>query len=146
MPIRSATPDDAETISALYADIRLDTVPVVHTVPEIAEWLREYRICRGSSFVFDEAGVILGWVDVIPGDLDQLYVRRGQTGKGIGKAMLDFAKKQSPEGLSLYTFQVNEGARRFYRREGFLEVELGDGTGNEEGQPDVRMEWDPTQG
>ena len=48
-----------------------------------------------------------------------------------------------PDGLSLYTFQVNDGARRFYERHGFVVAALGDGSDNEEGQPDIRYEWRP---
>jgi RimJ/RimL family protein N-acetyltransferase len=42
--------------------------------------------------------------------------------------------------LRLYTFQCNEGARRFYERNGFTAVAFGDGSGNEEGEPDIRYE------
>jgi putative acetyltransferase len=42
--------------------------------------------------------------------------------------------------LSLWTFQANEGARRFYAREGFAEVRMTEGD-NEEGLPDVLLEW-----
>ena len=42
--------------------------------------------------------------------------------------------------LRLYTFQSNEGARRFYERHGFAAVAFGDGSDNEEREPDVRYE------
>jgi putative acetyltransferase len=42
--------------------------------------------------------------------------------------------------LRLWTFQRNAGARRFYERNGFAAVELTDGLGNEEREPDVRYE------
>jgi len=42
--------------------------------------------------------------------------------------------------LRLYTFARNAGARRFYERHRFVAVAFGDGTGNEEGEPDVRYE------
>jgi RimJ/RimL family protein N-acetyltransferase len=40
--------------------------------------------------------------------------------------------------LRLYTFARNEGARRFYERHGFAPVAFGDGSANQEGEPDVR--------
>ena len=46
-----------------------------------------------------------------------------------------------PDGLELWTFQVNVGARRFYERHGFRAVELTDGSANEEHEPDVRYVW-----
>lgn len=132
---------DAAEVARFYHDIRRDTVPVIHSVEDIENWLVESRIPRGSSYVLEREGQLLGWVDVVPGELDQLYLRRGSTGQGLGKLLLDFAKEQSPTCLELFTFQVNTGARRFYAREGFVETEWGDGSQNEEGQPDVRMSW-----
>lgn len=141
MNIRPMRAADAAEVARFYQDIRRDTVPVIHSVEDIENWLVEARIPRGSSYVLEQEGQLLGWVDVVPGELDQLYLRRGSTGQGLGKLLLDFAKRQSPDGLELYTFQVNSGARRFYAREGFVEIEWGDGSQNEEGQPDVKMSW-----
>lgn len=142
--IRPALPGDAEPIADLTLDIRRDSVPLIHPRHEVIQWLQSQRIARGSSWVWEEwgkRGEILGWLDVIDEDLDQLYIRRGHTGRGLGKALLDFAKARSPGRLRAFTFQVNRGARRFYVREGFVEMRLGDGSGNEEGQPDVELEW-----
>jgi GNAT superfamily N-acetyltransferase len=86
---------------------------------------------------------IVGLAVVGSGELDQLYVVPDRLGRGIGRRLLEIAKQRSPDGLGLYTFQVNERARRFYERNGFVAVAFGDGTGNEEGQPDVRYVWQP---
>lgn len=139
--IRLLQPDEAAEVAQFYEDIRRDTVPVIHSVADIARWLEKVLIARGSSYAYERQGLIVGWVDVHKGWLDQLYCRRGYTGEGIGLEMLNFAKEISPTGLQLYNFQANAGARRFYAREGFTEAELGDGSGNEEGQPDVRLVW-----
>ena len=61
-------------------------------------------------------------------------------GTGRGKALLDHVKERLT-GLRLWTFVANEGARRFYAREGFCEVERTEGD-NEEGLPDVCLSWD----
>jgi hypothetical protein len=45
--------------------------------------------------------------------------------------------------MQLWVFQQNEGARRLYEREGFRLVELTDGQGNMEQEPDARYEWAP---
>ena len=62
------------------------------------------------------------------------------TGRGIGSALLDHAKARRPDGLDLWAFQSNTGARRFYERHGFVAVAETDGD-NEEGAPDVRYRW-----
>lgn len=58
---------------------------------------------------------------------------------GLGKSLLDHAKDLRHH-LQLWTFVANAHARRFYAREGFVEVERSDGD-NEEGLPDIRYEW-----
>jgi pimeloyl-ACP methyl ester carboxylesterase len=80
---------------------------------------------------------------VRPGELDQLYVAPEWIGSGIGRRLVEQAKAMSPHGLGLYTFQVNDRARRFYERNGFVVDRLGDGSANEEHQPDVRYVWQP---
>jgi GNAT superfamily N-acetyltransferase len=52
--------------------------------------------------------------------LDQLFVLPSAQGGGIGKALLDHAKSQSPDELILSTAINNLDARRFYEREGFI--------------------------
>ncbi len=75
--------------------------------------------------------------------IDQLYVAPDRLGEGIGRRLLDLAKRGAAGRLELWTFQENEQARRFYERNGFVPTEAPDGSGNEEGEPDVRYTWDP---
>ena len=142
--LRLATTEDCSEIADLYFDIRQDTVPSVHSVEDIEGWLRQSVIPQGTSHVWVESSVITGWINVREGWVDHLFCRRGATGQGLGSQLMEFAKAQSPNGLELWTFQVNEGARRFYRRHGFVEVELTDGSNNEENAPDVRLQWQPS--
>ena len=68
-----------------------------------------------------------------------LYVAGPARNRGGGKALLDFAKVRH-DRLGLWTFQANEGAVRFYRREGFVEDGRTPGN-NAEQLPDLRMVW-----
>jgi GNAT superfamily N-acetyltransferase len=80
---------------------------------------------------------------VLDGDwIDQLYVAPGRTGQRLGTELLNTAKLHRPQGLRLWTFQANQGARRFYERHGFKAMATTDDD-NEEGAPDVRYEWSP---
>ncbi|CAN5860357.1 hypothetical protein BH23ACT2_BH23ACT2_12340 [soil metagenome] len=72
--------------------------------------------------------------------LDQLFVDPDGVGRGVGSALLEQAKERRPDGLDLWTFEGNTGARRFYERHGFRAVARADGL-NEEGAPDVRYRW-----
>jgi hypothetical protein len=47
-----------------------------------------------------------------------------------------------PQGFSLWTFQANLGARRFYERHGCRQVRRTDGD-NEENLPDILYEYRP---
>ena len=43
----------------------------------------------------------------------------------------------------MWTFQLNEGARRFYERHGLRMIRLTDGEGNEEKTHDALYAWRP---
>lgn len=93
-----------------------------------------------------DGGRVVADMVLAPGWIEHLYVAPDRLGTGIGRRLVDFAKERQPDGLTLWTFQVNARARRFYERNGFVAVEFGGGSGNEERQPDVRYEWRPTTG
>jgi ribosomal protein S18 acetylase RimI-like enzyme len=155
--IRRAMPQDAEAVAEVYlTSIRATyEFPLAHSDDEVRAWIA--RLLHGPDEAWvalepgDDPGTsssdgrIVGLAVVGSGELDQLYVAPDRLGRGIGRRLLDIAKARSPDGLRLYTFQVNERARRFYERNGFVAVAFGDGSGNEEGQPDVRYVWQPSR-
>jgi len=78
----------------------------------------------------------------INGDsVEQLYIDPIEQRRGIGTALLNFAKEKSPTRLQLHTHQVNVGARTFYETHGFRAVKFGVSPAPEN-EPDVRYEWD----
>lgn len=68
---------------------------------------------------------LLGFIAASPTVVSQLYVRVGYQRMGIGSQLLDWAKQQSAGSLSLYTFECNQAARRFYAQHGFVMMERG---------------------
>jgi GNAT superfamily N-acetyltransferase len=143
--IRRATAADAGAVGDVFLASFHATYafPLAHSDDEVRGWIRDDLIARQETWVALVAGRVVGLMAVAPGVLDQLYVAPDRLGRGIGRQLLDRAKDRSPEGLALYTFQVNDRARRFYERNGFVIDALGDGSGNEEGQADVRYVWRP---
>jgi GNAT superfamily N-acetyltransferase len=144
--IRKAEPADAEAVADVYLASFGATYdfPLAHTDDEVRAWIRDSVVPAGGTWVaVDQRGSIVGLMVVAAGELDQLYVLPDRLGEGIGRRLLDIARRESPSGLSLYTFQVNTRARRFYERSGFVAEWFGDGSANEEGQPDVRYVWRP---
>ncbi len=69
-----------------------------------------------------------------------LYVDRNYRRQGVGRLLLNCAKRYCDSDVSLWTFQKNQSAIDFYGHEGFVEINRTDGD-NEEGLPDLLMEW-----
>jgi chorismate mutase/GNAT superfamily N-acetyltransferase len=143
--IRQAGPEDAPAMADVHVDCRNANVgsmpPMVHSREETHAWMAGRLAADSEGWVAERDGRIVGYL-VITGDwVDDLFLAPGETGHGIGAALLDLAKAQRPGGVCLWVFESNLGARRFYRRHGFVELESTDGSGNEERAPDVRMVW-----
>jgi GNAT superfamily N-acetyltransferase len=73
--------------------------------------------------------------------VEQLYLAPGCYRQGIGTALLAIAKHHSPNELLLFCFQRNSRARAFYEANGFTAVRFGDGSDNEEREPDIEYVW-----
>jgi GNAT superfamily N-acetyltransferase len=140
--IRRATSDDADAVGGVFVRAR-DGMTYLPRIPDddrprLGGWIVE----RHEVWVADESGVA-GFAGLTQGWLDHLYVDPDRQGRGLGTALMAHAKTLQPAGLQLWVFQKNEGARRFYERHGFRLVELTDGAGNQEHEPDARYEWTP---
>jgi len=148
LEIRPARPEDADAVADVYLAAFKATYdfPLAHGDAQVRAWIRDVLIQSGDTWVAAADGAVVGMLVVRLGDLDQLYVAPDAQGQGIGSRLVERAKELSPGGLGLYTFQVNARARRFYERNGFVADAFGDGSGNEEQQPDVHYTWQPTAG
>lgn len=143
--IRRATLGDAAATADLFLASFHATYdfPLAHSDDEVRRWIRETIVAQQETWLAEVDDAIVGLLALTPGSVEQLYVAPDRLGQGIGRALLDVAKRRSPSGLSLYTFQANGRARRFYERNGFVAEWFGDGSANEEHQPDVRFVWQP---
>lgn len=146
--IRAATTDEAPAVTEVFLAARhamKGIVPMVHTDAETRVWMREtvFRQCAVTVAFMD--GRLAAMMATRPGWIDHLYVHPGFHNRGLGAALVKTARHSphAADGLQLWTFQANTGARRFYARHGFTEVELTDGQDNEEKTPDVRLAWQP---
>lgn len=147
--LRRAAAADASAIADVYLASFHATYdfPMAHSDDEVRAWIRDVIVATTETWVAvdGDGGPVAALMVVGPGELDQLYVAPDRLGRGIGGRLLEQAKRSSPGGLALFTFQVNTRARRFYERNGFVATWFGDGAANEEGQPDVRYAWRPSE-
>jgi putative acetyltransferase len=139
--IRRATPADAAEVSRIFVATRDEMTYLPRIVDEHRPLLGGWFIERGPIFLSEEDGAAVGFSGIKDGELTHLYVDPTAQSRGVGSALLEHAKTESQGGLFLWVFQKNEGARRFYERHGFRLVELTDGSGNMEKEPDARYEW-----
>ncbi len=147
--LRAARGNDNGECATVYLRSRefaIPSVPVVHSESEVRRWMGDEVIGHEDVTVAEVDGVIVGFMVLARGRgetgwIEQLYLDPAWIGRGLGAQFVDIAKQRCSGGLQLWTFQVNEAARRFYERQGFVAAESTDGSGNEERSPDVRYTW-----
>lgn len=147
--VRPASVSDTDEITRLYIEARRAAEPIippsVHGADATRAWIGQRLASDGPAFVAEvpdsAPAQIVGFMVLDGPFVDQLYVRPGLTGRGIGAVLLSRAQALFPDGLFLWTFARNVRAQRFYERHGFRAVEWTDGSHNEERTPDVRMVW-----
>ena len=118
--------------------------PPGHPDDDVRRWLAEELLPNHETWVaVDPDGRVVALMALSDTMVEQLYVAPDHIGHGVGTRLLALAKDRRPGGLDLYCFQVNHRARTFYEHRGFRVVATGDGSGNEEHQPDLRYAWRP---
>jgi len=148
--IRPLAPDEIEAVVALWERSREHAQPWLEAR---MAWghennLRHFRDVVAREFevwLAVEGGAIVGLLALGPDRVDQLYVDPPHQGRGVGSALLDFAKRRSPGGLRLFTHQRNTGARAFYEARGLHAVAFGTSP-PPESEPDVEYAWGPEDG
>ena len=142
--VRRAVPDDSDAVADVYIESRRHAVPLIppltHTAADVRDWFTSIVIVEHEVWVAVIADRIVG-IAVLRGDsLDQLYVLPEHQRHGVGSRLLGHVQRARGH-LRLHAFQSNQPARDFYEKRGFRAIAFGDGTGNEEGAPDVMYEW-----
>jgi len=153
---RRAVPGDGRAVGSVFTAARADMsyLPALHTADEDIAFFTEHvlpssivtvaEVCEPGEFGEpgeSAARLVIGFSAVKDDWVDHLYVTPALQRRGVGSALLRQAMDEHPDGLSLWVFAANGGAQSLYERAGFHVVERTDGSGNEEGQPDVRMRW-----
>ena len=102
---------------------------------EVKEALSEAEVYVACG---EKNNQILGFAGLDGNYIAGLFVAEKWQSRGIGKALINYIK-EIRDSLELHVFAENQGAVRFYKREGFRirEEQLGQDTGKKE----YRMNW-----
>jgi ribosomal protein S18 acetylase RimI-like enzyme len=143
--LRRARLDEAATLAEVFGAARagMTYLPQLHTPEEDRWYFGEIALASQEIWVAEEDDRVLGFTGLTDDLMSSLYVRPEAQGRGVGTALMEKAKERRPDGFSLWVFQQNGGARRFYERHGFRLVRETDGADNEERVPDALYEWRP---
>jgi putative acetyltransferase len=95
---------------------------------------------KAAIVVAEQEGALVGFVTIDPsGYLDQLVVAPRHWGSELGNALVNQAKRLSPDRITLLVNTDNVRAIRFYERNGF--VPAGEDVNPASGRPVLRMAW-----
>ena len=147
--LRPAGVGDLSDVAEVFLASRAAAVPhmppVVHTDDEVRAHIGGFDLAVRDLWVAEHESRVCGFAELQGEWLDDLYVHPEWAGQGVGGALLDVAKSLRPNGFCLWVFASNTPARAFYSARGLVELEHTDGSGNEEGAPDVRLAWPGTE-
>jgi GNAT superfamily N-acetyltransferase len=142
--LRRASLQDMTELARLYrrtVRTSLPFLPELHTPEEDAWWFGERLFALNEVWLAEGEDGPEGYIAFRADFIEHLFIAPEAQGRRLGVALLDKAKQSGAAELSLWTFQQNLRARRFYERHGFFVVTETDGADNEEKLPDVLYRW-----
>ena len=86
----------------------------------------------------ENTGQIDGFIGLTEKHIEGIFVAKAASSKGIGKALLEYAKPRKP-CLTLSVYQKNERALAFYRHEQF--VVQSEGIDEDTNEAEIQMLW-----
>lgn len=143
--IRPYKSDDFEAVTILWRRAREQAFPDFqrrkgHSFEEDQAYFRDVILVNNDVWVAEVDGEPAAFMAIAGDFIDQLYVVPNHQRRGLGQALLDYAKSLSPEHLWLYTLQINTNGRAFYEKNEFCIVKLGISPAPES-EPDVEYHW-----
>jgi putative acetyltransferase len=135
--------EDEDAAIALWLQTWQQAYPSIDFAGRGNWWRERWRselVPRAEIIVAEQAGALIGFVTIdASGYLDQLVVAPGHWGSKLATALVDEAKRLSPDCIRLLVNTDNIRAIRFYERNGFAHA--GEDVNPTSGRPVLRMEW-----
>ena len=113
--------------------------PDTHPFEKHVNFLNNILTKNNNVYIALGTNKVIGIIAFNDSEINQLYIHNDYQGKGLGKRLLELAKANSKGRLTLYTFEVNRKAQRFYENNGFKVI--GRGYENMENLEDIKYEW-----
>jgi putative acetyltransferase len=144
--LRSYSAVDEDATIALWQRTWQVAYPQIAFEKRLEWWRARWRdelVPVATIVVAERDGVMLGFVtiDRKTGYLDQLVVAPECWQSGVGRLLVDEAKRLSPEKIELLVNQDNERAIAFYAKAGFSIT--GESVSKHSGLPLYEMTWKP---
>ena len=143
--LRPYRAEDEDAAIELWRQTWQQAYPSIDFAARVPWWRERWRnelVPNAAIIVAEEASTLVGFVTIdAKGYLDQLVVVPSQWGSKLATALVDEAKRRSPNGVTLLVNKDNARAIRFYERNGF--VHAGEDVNPTSGRPVLRMTWRP---
>jgi putative acetyltransferase len=141
--LRPYRAEDEDAAIALWLETWRQAYPDIDFGARVAWWRERWQndlVPNAAIIVTEQSGALTGFVTIDrKGCLDQLVVAPAHWGSELGNALVDEAKRLSPDRITLLVNTDNTRAIRFYERNGF--VQTGGDVNPTSGRPVLRMEW-----
>jgi len=135
--------DDEDAAIALWLETWQQTYPDIDFEARVSWWRDRWRqelAPNAAIVVAEHADALVGFVTIdASGYLDQLVVAPDRWGSALANALVEEAKRLSPNRITLLVNADNARAIRFYERNGF--VHAGEDVNPTSGRPVLKMEW-----
>src|SRR5215475_10792833 len=122
--LRAYQPTDEDAAIALWQRTWQQAYPAIDFAARVAWWRERWKselVAKASIIVAEQAGNLIGFVTIdSEAYLDQLVVAPEHWGSDVATALVDEAKRLSPEHITLLVNKDNARAIRFYERSGFV--------------------------
>ena len=143
--LRPYRTEDEDAAIALWLETWQQAYPEIDFTARVPWWRERWRselVPNANIVVAERADALIGFVTIdVSGYLDQLVVSPGHWGSDLGNALVEEAKRLSPDRITLLVNTDNIRAIRFYQRNGFAHA--GEDVNPTSGRPVLRMEWKP---
>jgi putative acetyltransferase len=143
--LRPYRDDDEDATIALWRETWQHAYPNIDFAARVPWWRERWRselVPNAAIIIAEQTGLLVGFVTIdTRAYLDQLVVAPSLWGSKLADALVDEAKRLSPDCITLLVNEDNARAIRFYQRNGF--VDAGKDVNPTSGRPVLKMMWKP---